>query len=302
MEPSPGQRLPGAVLFACTLNRVRSPMAEGLMKRLFGTRVFVDSCGLRPDGDGTADPFVVSVMDELGVDLSDHTPKSFDELEDTSFDLVISLSPEAQHRAVELSRGRAVDIEYWPTLDPTLVVGSRDQMLAAYREVRDSLEARLLERFRSGADVWRLRVFQQPSKPRPERLDVGHVTLPDRLDPPSCRLQRHSRPLIPIPVARDLANPIFSVRLRDPRPARTVVAMPEAAVDEDGETPARQNDVRLARQVGAVEAVAAPQRPHQAADGEFGLGRRTLHPAHHRRAFLRRVDVGQRPSNRAVDR
>ena len=147
MDRSSAARLPGAVLFACTLNRVRSPMAEGLMKRLFGNRVFVDSCGLRPDDDSLADPFVASVMDELGVDLSKHQAKSFDDLEDQSFDLVISLSPEAQHRAVELSRGRAVDIEYWPTHDPTLVVGSRDVMLEAYREVRDGLEARILERF-----------------------------------------------------------------------------------------------------------------------------------------------------------
>ena len=147
MDGTPAARLPGAVLFACTLNRVRSPMAAGLMKRLFGNRVFIDSCGLRPEDDGLADPFVIAVMDELGVDLSSHQPKSFDHLEDQSFDLVISLSPEAQHRAVELSRGRAVDIEYWPTHDPTLVVGSRDNMLEAYREVRDGLEARLLARF-----------------------------------------------------------------------------------------------------------------------------------------------------------
>ncbi len=140
-------RLPGAVLFACTLNRVRSPMAEGLTRRLFGNRVFVDSCGLRPDEEDGADPFAAGVMDELGVDLSAHRPKSFDDLEDTSFDLVISLSPEAQHRAVELARGRAVEIEYWPTHDPTLVVGSRDVTLEAYREVRDRLEARILERF-----------------------------------------------------------------------------------------------------------------------------------------------------------
>ena len=141
------ERLPGAVLFACTLNRVRSPMAEGLTRRLFGTRVFVDSCGLRPDGDDLADPFAAAVMDELGVDLSGHRPKSFDDLEDTSFDLVVSLSPEAQHRAVELARGRAVEIEYWPTHDPTLIVGGREVMLDAYREVRDRLEARIRERF-----------------------------------------------------------------------------------------------------------------------------------------------------------
>jgi protein-tyrosine-phosphatase len=144
--------LPGAVLFSCNLNRVRSPMAEGLMKLHFGDAVYVDSCGLHartrrdtlPPGP---DPFAVAVMDELGVDLSRHRPKNFNDLEDTSFDVVISLSPEAHHRAGELARARAIDVEYWPTLDPTLVTGQRDQMLSAYRDVRDALEKRLRARF-----------------------------------------------------------------------------------------------------------------------------------------------------------
>ena len=139
--------LPGAVLFACNQNRVRSPMAEGLMKLMFGNRVFVDSCGLRADADDIPDPFVVAVMDELGVDLADHRPKAFDDLEDDSFDVVISLTPEAQHRAVELARGRSVDIEYWPTFDPTLVMGSRETVLEAYRAVRDALAAKIRDRF-----------------------------------------------------------------------------------------------------------------------------------------------------------
>jgi protein-tyrosine-phosphatase len=141
--------LPGAILFACNFNRVRSPMAEGLMKLLFGARVYVDSCGLRRDAeDGDApDPFAVAVMDELGADLSRHRPKTFDELEDGSFDLVVSLTPEAQHRAVELARRRAVDLEYWPTFDPTLAMGSREAVLEAYRETRDALAARIRERF-----------------------------------------------------------------------------------------------------------------------------------------------------------
>ncbi len=139
--------LPGAVLFACNQNRVRSPMAEGLMKLMFGNRVFVDSCGLRADVDDIPDPFVAAVMDELGVELADHRPKAFDDLEDDSFDVVISLTPEAQHRAVELARGRSVDIEYWPTFDPTLVMGSRETVLEAYRAVRDALAAKIRERF-----------------------------------------------------------------------------------------------------------------------------------------------------------
>lgn len=139
--------LPGAVLFACNHNRVRSPMAEGLLKLMFGDRVYVDSCGLRHDEGDEPDPFAVAVMDELGVDLTRHRPKSFDELEDDSFDIVISLTPEAQHRAVELARGRAVDIEYWPMHDPTLVMGSREVVLDAYRAVRDALADRIRERF-----------------------------------------------------------------------------------------------------------------------------------------------------------
>ena len=147
MSGAPRAGLPGAVLFACNHNRVRSPMAEGLMKLLLGDRVFVDSCGLKADEGPDPDPFVVAVMDELGVDLKDHRAKSFDELEDDSFDVVVSLTPEAQHRAVELARGRAVDIEYWPTHDPTLVTGSRETVLEAYRALRDDLAARIRERF-----------------------------------------------------------------------------------------------------------------------------------------------------------
>jgi protein-tyrosine-phosphatase len=138
--------LPSAVLFACNLNRVRSPMAEALLKRLVGDRIYVDSCGAK--GSEEIDPFTEAVMAEVGCDLSGHTAKTFDDLEDTSFDLVISLTPEAQHRAVELARGRAVDIEYWPTFDPTLAEGSRDARLAAYRDVRDALAARISARFK----------------------------------------------------------------------------------------------------------------------------------------------------------
>ena len=139
--------LPGAVLFACNHNRVRSAMAEGLMKLMYGDRIYIDSCGVRRDNDDEPDPFVVAVMDELGADLARHRPKTFDELEDDSFDVVVSLTPEAQHRAVELARGRAVELEYWPTHDPTLTMGSREAVLEAYREVRDGLAEKIRGRF-----------------------------------------------------------------------------------------------------------------------------------------------------------
>ena len=146
----PARPLPGAVLFACNFNRVRSPMAEGLLKRALGDRVYVDSCGLRRDGRDDhqgVDPFAEAVMAELSCDLSDHSSKTFDDLDPDSFDLVVSLTPEAQHRAVEMTRGRASEIEYWPLFDPTLVEGSREARLAAYREVRDALAAKIAERF-----------------------------------------------------------------------------------------------------------------------------------------------------------
>lgn len=141
--------LPGSVLFCCTMNAIRSPMAESMLKMLFPKQIFVDSVGLRR---GERDPMTVEVMDEIGLDLSRHRPKTFDDLEDSSFDLIISLSPEAHHRALEMTRTMACDVEFWNTYDPSIVEGSREQRLEAYRSVRDALMRRLQQRFpRHGA-------------------------------------------------------------------------------------------------------------------------------------------------------
>ncbi|HMK68838.1 MAG TPA: arsenate reductase ArsC [Stellaceae bacterium] len=137
-------RLPGSVLFACNYNSIRSPMAAALLRRLHARRIFVDSVGLRAL---PIDPFVVAVMEEMGIDLGSHRPKSFEELEDGSFDLVISLTPQAQHRAVELTRSMACEVEFWPTHEPAAVEGSRAEVLAAYRALRDDLWRRIRERF-----------------------------------------------------------------------------------------------------------------------------------------------------------
>jgi protein-tyrosine-phosphatase len=136
--------LPDAVLFACTHNSVRSPMGEALLKHLLGHKVYVDSVGVRPQ---EIDPFVVEVMEEIGIDLSQHRAKSFDDLEDTSYDLIISLSPEAQHSAVEMTRTMACEVEFWNTLDPALIEGNRESRLDAYRQVRDFLKRRIENRF-----------------------------------------------------------------------------------------------------------------------------------------------------------
>jgi protein-tyrosine-phosphatase len=139
--------LPGALLFACSYNQVRSPMAKALMTRLFGGRLFIESCGLRRPQAADPDPFMVQVMDEIGIDLSKHRQKIFADLEDGSFDLVISLTPEAQHGAVELTRNASTELLYWPTRDPTLVEGRRDAVLDAYRRTRDELEAQIRGHF-----------------------------------------------------------------------------------------------------------------------------------------------------------
>jgi protein-tyrosine-phosphatase len=140
--------LPSAVLFACTSNVIRSVMAAAIMKHFYGHRVYVASCGVRP---GSSDPFVDAVMDEMGIELGKHRPQGFEDLEDSSFDLVISLSPEAHHRALEMTRTMAIEAEYWPTMDPSVTMGSREQILDSYRDVRDGLVRKIRQRFGSVA-------------------------------------------------------------------------------------------------------------------------------------------------------
>jgi protein-tyrosine-phosphatase len=143
---APGEA-PRAVLFLCGHNIVRSPIAASLAAHLFGHAITVGSAGVRKE---EPDPFVTAVMEEVGIDLSRHKPKSLEELveyEDFDFDLVISLSPEAHHAALEFTRTHPVEVEYWPTEDPTTAEGNREQRLDAYRAVRDQLMRRIRERF-----------------------------------------------------------------------------------------------------------------------------------------------------------
>jgi protein-tyrosine-phosphatase len=138
---------PCAVLFLCGQNVIRSPIAAALAENLFGESLHVGSAGVRAED---ADPFVTAVMDEIGIDLSRHKPRSLENLEEYEgfdFDLVISLSPEAHHAALEFTRTHPVEVEYWPTADPTVVEGNREQRLDAYRAVRDELMQRIRARF-----------------------------------------------------------------------------------------------------------------------------------------------------------
>jgi protein-tyrosine-phosphatase len=140
-------RNPQSVLFACAMNSIRSPMAASLLQQMFPQALYVRSAGVRK---GEIDPFAVAVIAELGQDISSHKPITFEELEDwegLNFDLIVTLSPEAHHKALELTRTLAADVEYWPTPDPSATEGSREQKLSAYREVCDMLLLRIRRRF-----------------------------------------------------------------------------------------------------------------------------------------------------------
>lgn len=138
---------PQAVLFACSLNCIRSPMAMALFRHLIGKSVYVASAGVMK---GEPDPFAVAAMEEIGLDIAKHRPQTFEELEEWegfNFDLIVTLSPQAHHKALDLTRTLAVEVEYWPTPDPSDASGSREQRLDAYRAVRDQLMKRIRERF-----------------------------------------------------------------------------------------------------------------------------------------------------------
>ncbi|MDF0598433.1 low molecular weight phosphatase family protein [Psychromarinibacter halotolerans] len=144
------QRLPHSVLFCCDHNAVRSPMAEGLMKKFYGQQVYVQSAGVRNDLE--IDGFAVAVCEELGVGLSRHRSRSFDEMKEwgddlSSFDLIVALSPASQRMALELTRHFHLEIEYWPVLDPTDLGTRREEKLDAYRQTRDQIRRRILDRF-----------------------------------------------------------------------------------------------------------------------------------------------------------
>jgi len=132
----------------CAMNQVRSPMAEALARHYFGRSIYCQSAGVRSGGK---DGFMAAVLDEIGIDASRHKPRTVDELEEwegLNFDLIVTLSPEAHHKALDLTRTVAADVEYWPTPDPTVVQGTREQVLDAYREARDGLARRIRERLK----------------------------------------------------------------------------------------------------------------------------------------------------------
>jgi protein-tyrosine-phosphatase len=128
--------IPTAILFMCGWNSIRSPMAEAIAKGLLQPDIYIQSAGVRA---GERDPFVDVVLEEVGLSIGKHQPRTLDDLEDDFFDLIVTLTPEAHHAALELTRSNAVDVVYWPTMDPTAATGTRDQMLEAYREVREHL-------------------------------------------------------------------------------------------------------------------------------------------------------------------
>jgi len=144
------ETFPQSVLFCCDHNSVRSPIAEGLMKKLYGQRAYVQSAGVRSDMD--VDGFAISVSAEMGIELSLHRTRSFDEMVEwgddlSSFDLIVALSPASQRAAQELTRFVHIDVEYWPIMDPTGLGETREAKLQVYRQTRDQIANRMIERF-----------------------------------------------------------------------------------------------------------------------------------------------------------
>ena len=142
--------LPQSILFCCDHNAVRSPMAEGIMKKLYGTGTYVQSVGVINDLE--IDGFSIAVCDEIGVELSRHRSRSFDEMERwgddlSSFDLIVALSPASQRRALELTRLFHLTVEYWPILDPTGIGESREMKLVSYRQTRDQILSKLRKKW-----------------------------------------------------------------------------------------------------------------------------------------------------------
>ena len=142
--------IPSSLLFCCDHNAIRSPMAEGLMKKFYGQAAYVQSAGVYNDLE--IDGFAVAVCAELRVELSRHRSRSFDEMQQwgddlSGFDLVVALSPASQRQALELTRYYHLTVEYWQILDPTGLSEAREAKLDAYRQARDQIRARMLDRF-----------------------------------------------------------------------------------------------------------------------------------------------------------
>jgi protein-tyrosine-phosphatase len=135
---------PRSILFLCGMNSIRSPMAEAIARSMLPRDQFVTSAGVHK---GEPDPFVAAILSEHGLNPPERTPHTLDELEDDYFELIITLAPEAHHRALELTRSQPVEVEYWPLQDPSVATGTRDQILEAYRQVRNTLESKIRSRF-----------------------------------------------------------------------------------------------------------------------------------------------------------
>jgi protein-tyrosine-phosphatase len=155
--PTAADPLPQSVLFCCDHNAVRSPMAEGIMKKLYGTETYVQSAGVKNDLE--IDGFAISVCQEIGVELSRHRARSFDDMRHwgddlSSFDLVVALTPASLHRALDLTRHCAIHVEYWPILDPTGMGEGREERLGYYRKTRDMILGRLVEKFGPARTGW----------------------------------------------------------------------------------------------------------------------------------------------------
>lgn len=140
-----------SILFVCTLNRTRSPMAEGLARQLCGDAARIDSCGVTPAEE--FDPFMLAALAEVGAGVTERPGKGFEVLDEAPFDVIVALSAEANQTATKLGAAHGVAVRFWETPDPTLAEGSREAILDTYREVREGLARRIRELFHGAIDL-----------------------------------------------------------------------------------------------------------------------------------------------------
>lgn len=127
------------ILFLCTGNSCRSQMAEGFARALAGDQWEVHSAGTAPAG---VNPRAVKAMAEAGVDISVHTSKAIDPDLLKSADAVITLCGDAAESCPVTPPG--VKRIHWPLPDPARAAGTEEEIMAAFRAVRDEIKERVI--------------------------------------------------------------------------------------------------------------------------------------------------------------
>jgi arsenate reductase len=128
------------VLFLCTHNSARSQMAEGFLRAMAGDRFEAGSAGTEKT---SVYPLAIRAMAELGVDLSGHTSKVYEDLASEGWDFLITVCDDANERCPWVPG--SVKRLHWSFADPSRATGTEEERLAVFRRVRDQIRERLTD-------------------------------------------------------------------------------------------------------------------------------------------------------------